>query len=124
MKWSRWSWLLLLAFAPSLLYVGHLSFQLPVPGTSLSLGIAAVHSHGTAGEEANHRDHCHADVSDCSGTPPTTAVPIATLREDVEASARFGGLPLAGVVPPVLFDQRSVMPEGPPPRATPLPEPA
>lgn len=118
------AWILLAAYGPSLLYVGHLSFEVPLPGTGLSIGLAAAHSHSGAGDEARHRDHCHVDVSDCSGIPSTTAVPVALLREQAEALVAATTVPVAIATPGALVEQVRIAPEGPPPRTPVFPRPA
>ncbi|MCC7364450.1 MAG: hypothetical protein IT303_08755 [Dehalococcoidia bacterium] len=73
----RGSWLLLAAFLPSLLYAGHWTLQLDIPGTDYYIGFAQrSDGHQHAGD---HDAHCHGDPEGCTDSPPTISVPVATL---------------------------------------------
>ncbi len=75
--------LLLAAWLPSLLFIGHwqIPVSIPIPGTQFSLGGAGVslHAHG------DHAGHCHSDSARCSQAPASPEAPAADLREQAVA---------------------------------------
>jgi len=77
------AWALLVALIPSLAFFGHWTPRLPIPGTSLYVGlpVSTVHDHGQAGSD--HESHCHTDSSACSDVPFTGVSAFALLSQTV-----------------------------------------
>lgn len=92
---GRWrSWLLLAALLPSLLFLGHWTLEIPLPGLGWYVGTPeAAHSH-TAEEETHHEQHCHATVSACGDVPFTGVSAFALLTETVALIGASGLLQL------------------------------
>lgn len=90
----RLALLLLVAFLPSVTFLGHINVHIEVPGTGLYVGLPApaTHEHGAhAGhhdDRAEHERHCHADFASCSDVPFTGASAFLLLEE----AARMLGL--------------------------------
>lgn len=74
---------LAVALLPSLLYLGHWSVRVDIPGTRYYLGTPAGASRDH--DHTDHGDHCHGDVAGCSETPSLSTVPVAVLAESVVA---------------------------------------
>ncbi len=94
---GRWrSWLLAAALLPSLLFLGHWTLSIPVPGTGWYLGLPAeTHAHqDVADPHDDHERHCHADASSCGDVPFAGASAFALLTETV-ALIGTAGLMLA-----------------------------
>jgi hypothetical protein len=85
---------LLIAFLPSLLFLGHWTIRFDIPGTDLYVGMPeSAHVH-TEGDGHDHAQHCHANVASCSDVPFTGASAFALMSESV-AYLGFGGVLLA-----------------------------
>ncbi|MFN8638039.1 MAG: hypothetical protein U0360_00930 [Dehalococcoidia bacterium] len=100
--------LLLLAWLPSLVYVGHWD-SLATP----SAAHAVAHAGGAA-PDGSHAQHCHGGFDRCSGSE----APAPALTHGLEV----GGAPVVSVARPAAGDDRalvghSMTPILPPPRA-------
>lgn len=73
-------WLLLIAYLPSLTFVGHFSLDINIPGTAWYIGLPESPGHsahndglagvnGSAGHFHDHAEHCHIDLASCSDAP-------------------------------------------------------
>jgi hypothetical protein len=116
------AWLLAVAFAPSLLFVGHWpSFAIALPGTGLSIGLPAAgqaHTHAGGGSHAHdeHAAHCHAEMASCSGQPFTGGATVAALQEIASAAIAGGALLAVAAAAAVAPRGRSLRPPVEPPR--------
>jgi len=73
-------WALLLAYLPSLLFLGHWEPRVAVPGTPWSFGLPVGREY--ADEAAgDHARHCHGDAAGCSDVPFTGGPGIALMAE-------------------------------------------
>ena len=71
------------ALAPSLMFLGHWSVSIPVPGTGWYVGMPATpHSH-TEEADDGHERHCHADAASCGDVPFAGASAFALLTDTV-----------------------------------------
>ena len=83
------AWALLLAFLPTVMFLGHWTFHVDIPGTNLYILIVPgeptqADSHAdahSAGE--NHDRHCHAGVASCSDVPLTGISAFALLNDSL-----------------------------------------
>jgi hypothetical protein len=57
------------ALVPSLLYLGHWSVRLPVPGTDAFIALGMQAEHEAQASEGGHEAHCHGS-STCTDSPP------------------------------------------------------
>ncbi len=87
--------LLLLSLMPTLLFVGHWSLHLEIPGTDSYVGTrpakaettGAHHHDGPSGDRSNHdhEQHCHANASTCADAAAVPVAPVAHLAEAIAA---------------------------------------
>jgi hypothetical protein len=107
---------MLAALAPSLLYLGHWSVRLPVPGTNAFIAIGMQAEHQAQASEGGHEKHCHGTAS-CTDSPPAP-VPIgfALLNEALALLAAAGLLVPVVVAGGRLRTLAAVPPLLPPPR--------
>jgi len=114
---ARWSVaLLIVAIAPSILYVGHWEPRIDIPFTSYYWGIPeSWQSAGGSHDDESHAEHCHGDSS-CTERPVTAGAGVALLRDDLEMLGAAGLLRavFAAVRSPHLPGLQA--PETPPPR--------
>lgn len=108
--------MLLVALAPSILYVGHWEPRFDIPFTSYYWGIPEDWGgHGENEDTSSHADHCHGDSS-CAGKPVSAGATVALLREHVAYLGTFG---LLAIVVGAWWSPRQRLtagPETPPPR--------
>lgn len=91
--------LLFLSLLPTLLFVGHWSLHIEIPGTNYYVGppervvqTAGTHqhdghSHGHSGSPHDHEQHCHANAATCADA---AAIPVAPVAHLAEAIAELG----------------------------------
>ncbi len=111
------SWALLAGMLPSLLWLGHWSVRVPVPGSGsfLAVGMAA-ENHAQRADAGKHGSHCHGEPS-CSDAPPApVSVGVAVVSKAI-ALLGLSGL----LVPAAMWAWRpgrpaQVEPPVPPPR--------
>jgi hypothetical protein len=108
---------LLVAYLPSVLYLGHIDLRLPVPVWNVELALPLLSTGGDehAGSTAGHGDHCHG-TSDCTSSPQAPGASVQYLREEVVTVVAGGFLhavPLDERRPGPDWDQA---PPPPPPR--------
>lgn len=92
---SSSSKVLILSLLPTLLFVGHWSLRIEIPGTDSYIGApmaqaaASGHHHGASGEESEHEheQHCHANAATCADA---AAVPVAPVGHLAEVVATLG----------------------------------
>lgn len=114
---------LLLAYLPSLLFIGHWPLAVDIPGTDLYIGLPltpAARSHAgpttPEGEGHDHAQHCHADLGACSDVPFTGASPFALLSEAVAFLGAAGLLLFVACGPWRPHHVMTVLPGRRPPR--------
>ncbi|MBA4180906.1 MAG: hypothetical protein C0506_09995 [Anaerolinea sp.] len=73
-------WLLVVAYLPTLTFLGHWPLSVDIPGTSLYVGLAE----RSASLDHGHKDHCHADAGSCTDTPVATSASVALLAESLQ----------------------------------------
>jgi hypothetical protein len=75
------SWLLLVALAPMLTFMGHWPHSLPIPGTEMFVTVpfAGQPVELDEGGEHSHGQHCHGDSEGCSDAPAAAGVGLALL---------------------------------------------
>jgi len=108
--------LLLAAYLPSLLFLGHWDLQIDIPGTNYYVGLPVrPHNHPDDGE--GHGEHCHTDMGDCARTPLAATAPVFLIAAALEGEAyQAHGI----LVPAALWaphGPEAISPEPPPPRA-------
>lgn len=114
---ARWySGLLLLAFIPSVAYVGHWEPRFDIPLTDYYWGIPDFGQHSAHHDASSHGDHCHGD-STCSDQPTTAGASVALIRDDIEMIGMAALLLLVASVLSLPHVPGSRAPETPPPRA-------
>jgi len=87
--------LLLLSLLPTLLFVGHWSLYVEIPGTNSYIGTptaeaeaTSTHHHdGPPGDHSNHdhEQHCHANAATCADAAAVPVAPVAHLAEAIAA---------------------------------------
>ena len=118
--------LLFLSLLPTLLFVGHWSLHIEIPGTGYYVGPpaqvqdAGTHHHdGPSGERSghDHQQHCHTNAATCADAAAVPGAPVAHLADAVAAiGADSAWLQMA-------FETHSLTgwdaaPQPPPPRLT------
>ncbi len=122
---SSSSKVLILSLLPTLLFVGHWSLRIDIPGTDSYIGAptaraeTSVHHHVPSSKDGGHEheQHCHANAATCADAAAVPVAPVAHLAEAVAtlgADSPWRQIPiearrLAG---------RTVAPQFPPPRPT------
>ena len=71
------AWLMVAALLPSLLYVGHWSFEVPLPGDTVAV-VGVDESGGRSHESDGHGEHCHGESS-CSDVQPLGLTGLAVM---------------------------------------------
>ncbi len=71
------------ALAPSLMFLGHWSVSIPVPGTGWYVGMPATPHRHTEESDDGHERHCHADAASCGDVPFAGASAFALLTDTV-----------------------------------------
>ncbi len=72
---------LLTAMLPSLLYLGHWSVRVPIPGTGAFVAVGMQAEHEAQASEGGHEQHCHG-TANCTDSPPApVGVGFALLSE-------------------------------------------
>lgn len=109
---------LLLALLPSVLYLGHWSVRVPVPGTGGFVAIGMRAEHDGQATDGGHEEHCHGSAS-CTDAPPApVSAGFALLNELLTVLGAGGVLILVAMLawrPRALAE---VAPLLPPPRPT------
>ena len=86
--------LLFLSLLPTLLFVGHWSLHIEIPGTTYYVGApipqadtTAHHHDGGSGNRAthDHEQHCHANAATCADAAAVPVTPVAHLAEAIAA---------------------------------------
>ena len=86
--------LLLLSLMPTLLFVGHWSLHIEIPGTDHYVGApppraerVTAHHHGPSGQDSSHdhEQHCHANAATCADAAAVPVAPVAHLAEVIAA---------------------------------------
>ncbi len=87
--------LLLLSLLPTLLFVGHWSLHLEIPGTNSYVGTQPAkaettsghHHDGPSDDRSNHdhEQHCHANAATCADAAAVPVAPVAHLAEAIAA---------------------------------------
>ncbi|MCL4239773.1 MAG: hypothetical protein KJ048_00320 [Dehalococcoidia bacterium] len=89
--------LLFLSLLPTLLFVGHWSLHIEIPGTDYFVGPPgrAVQAEGThhhdapsgehSGSGHDHEQHCHANAATCADAAAVPVAPVAHLAEAIAA---------------------------------------
>lgn len=87
---------LLIAILPSLLFFGHWTVRVDIPGTNLYVGMP---ESGAAGEGSghDHSRHCHGDSASCSDVPFAGASAFALMSESAACLGVAGMLVALGV---------------------------
>lgn len=93
------AWALLIAFLPTLSFLGHWSLHVDIPGTNEYLVIvpgaptaSGTHSHDGSTETGDHGRHCHAAVASCSDIPLTGISAFALLNDSLAYLGAAGAL--------------------------------
>lgn len=74
------AWILLLALAPSVTFLGHWpSLQFDIPGTDAYVQVPLTGAHEQPGED--HERHCHGDSSGCSDSPGSLGVSLGLVQD-------------------------------------------
>lgn len=111
--------LLLVAYLPSLLFLGHWDLRLDLPG-GYYLGLAGpAHDHldtRSSSTPGDHGSHCHGDLESCASIQAGGPVPVAVL-----SGAPLGPIPAARTIPAPLAAWQpappaELSPDTPPPR--------
>ncbi len=106
-----------MAFLPSVLYLGHWSVRVPVPGTDAFVAVGMAAEHDAQASEGAHEEHCHGTAS-CTDSPPApVAIGFALLSESLALLAAAGLLVLMAASDSRLRALAAVPPILPPPRA-------
>jgi len=88
--------LLFLSLLPTLLFVGHWSLHIEIPGTNSYIGMptsgaeaAVAHHHDASSQHSSHEheQHCHANAATWADA---AAVPVAPVAHLADAVAAFG----------------------------------
>lgn len=94
------AWALVVAFLPSVSYLGHWDLSVHIPGTQWSVGLPLHegapgdgHSHA-AGDESDHERHCHSGAATCGDTPITGISAFADLARAAAFATAAGTLTL------------------------------
>jgi len=119
------AWALLVAFLPTLTFLGHWTLQIDIPGTNEYLLIvpgAPEHntdSHGDehSSETETHDQHCHAGVATCSDIPLTGISAFALLNESIAYLGVAGALIALAAITWRPRALNSIDPDLQPPRA-------
>ena len=106
---------MLVALLPSVLYVGHWSIRLPVPGTDAFVALGMQAEHEAQASEGGHEEHCHGTAS-CTDSPPTPSMGFALLNEALALLAAAGLLVLVAGPGSQLRALAGMPPVLPPPR--------
>ncbi len=86
--------LLFLSLLPTLLFVGHWTLRIDIPGTNYYIGPAVTqasnthhHHDASPGEERahDHGQHCHANSATCADAAAVPTAPVANLAEGLAA---------------------------------------
>lgn len=81
---------LFLSLLPTLVFVGHWSLRLDIPGTDYYLGAPTTasaaerhHHHGSSEEQSghDHEQHCHANAATCADAAAVPTAPVAHLAD-------------------------------------------
>ncbi|MGH2609082.1 MAG: hypothetical protein ACRDHF_08330 [Tepidiformaceae bacterium] len=108
--------LMLVALLPSVLYVGHWSLHVPVPGTGAFVAIGMRAEHEAQESEGGHEEHCHGTAS-CTDSPPAPVpVGFALLHEGLALLGAAGALILLTTLAWRPGTLAAVAPLLPPPR--------
>lgn len=115
---KRRSWLLLLALAPILTFMGHWPTSLPIPGTDMfvSVPMAGQAADPEKGSEHSHGRHCHSDSKGCGDAPAAAGAGLALLSTPM---LQFGATGMFLVVALLWWRPKSSAANGPelqPPR--------
>jgi hypothetical protein len=107
---------MLAALLPSLLYLGHWSVRLPVPGTSAFIALGMPAEHEAQASEGGHEAHCHGSAS-CTDSPPAPVTAgFALLTEALLMLADAGVMVMVAAAGWRLRALAAVPPIVPPPR--------
>jgi hypothetical protein len=107
---------MLAALLPSVMYLGHWSIRVPLPGTGAFVAVGMRAEHEAQASEGGHEEHCHGTAS-CSESPPVpVSPPLALLNETLALLAAAGLLVAVAVAAGRLRALASVRPAPPPPR--------
>ncbi|MEX0781347.1 MAG: hypothetical protein WD557_01770 [Dehalococcoidia bacterium] len=104
------------ALLPSLLYLGHWSVRVRVPGTDAYVAVGILAEHEAQASEGGHEKHCHGTAT-CTDSPPApVGVGFAMLNEMLTLLGAGGTMTLLAVlawrparvagVPPLLMPPR------------------
>lgn len=93
------AWALLVAFLPTLTFLGHWTLHIDIPGTNEYLLIvpgepahADSHADEHSSQSENHDRHCHAGVASCSDIPLTGISAFALLNDSIAYLGATGAL--------------------------------
>lgn len=107
---------MLAALLPSLLYLGHWSLRLPVPGTDAFLAVGMQAEHAAQASEGGHEQHCHGSAN-CTESPPApVGVGFALLNEALLLMAAAGTMVLQWLPGWRPAQMATIAPLLPPPR--------
>jgi len=116
---------LVLSLSPTLLFVGHWSLRMDIPGTSYYIGAPTTedapspHHHGPSKNDSGHQheQHCHTNAATCADA---AAVPVAPVAHLAEAVATLGAESPWRRVPLEITSLTgwTAAPQFPPPRPT------
>lgn len=109
-------WLIVAAYLPSLLFLGHWELKIDIPGTDYYVGTPEWgHSH--AEHEGEHEEHCHTKLNSCARVPLTTTAFVLFMAAALEAEAHEArGVPaFTALWAP--HEPKAISPDPPPPRA-------
>ena len=110
------AWALLGALLPSLLYLGHWAFPVPIPGMDAYIALGMRAEHEAQREEGGHERHCHGDAS-CTDVPPSPVNGFAVLNDTLGLLGAGGLLVLAAALAWQPATGPGKRPLVPPPRA-------
>lgn len=108
---------LLVAYLPSLLFLGHWPLQLDIPGTDFYVGLPKPGDSATHSDSGHdHARHCHEGASSCGDVPVISSATVALLHETLSIETDEASLfaPTSEWWAP--HGSRTVAPEPPPPR--------
>jgi hypothetical protein len=116
---SASAWLFLVAYLPSVLFVGHFSvpaFDVPGVGTVAIPLLSSPRSHEHTGAVETHAAHCHGEQECADSSQGATQSPVDFLGNDLLillGSALFVAVAVRGTV---LYRDWPLLPAPPPPR--------
>lgn len=124
------AWALLVAFLPTLTFLGHWTLHIDIPGTNEYLLVVPgepehtgnhtnSHTDGHSSQTETHEQHCHAGVATCSDIPLTGISAFALLNESIAYLGAAGALVALALVAWRPRALNSIDPDLQPPR-TPL----